>query len=286
MAALAAERCIELKRCIERKETALRVARQKLESTQVALDACSAELEAARAEGTRRVEREGKARRQAEGEQSALGTALDQAHGERDELRLLLHRVAEALEEAGGRPEGGGRGLGGSDEGGGRTEGSGRRGLRIRHEGGGDGGGGGAGGALSSTATTRLHMVAGADGEAAGGDEDLQVSALAQSLLQLSPEQLGLMPRAEIGAKATTGSEAAGFGGSSENAPPQQLALSTDAGASQHQKQLRTALSEPLDAQAAFTIFSRLLQQQGAPSQRAAPARAADELVRLALTNV
>ena len=75
------------------------------------------------------------------------------------------------------------------------------------------------------------------------------MSALAHSLLQLSPEQLGLRPRTEIGGEMVSGQ-----GGASENAPPQLLLTSaTDVAAatstSRHQKQLRTALSEPLDAQ-------------------------------------
>ena len=77
----------------------------------------------------------------------------------------------------------------------------------------------------------------------------MQVSALAHSLLQLSPEQLGLRPRTEIGGEMVSGQ-----GGANENASPQLLLTSAaDVAAptstSRHQKQLRTALSEPLDAQ-------------------------------------
>ena len=65
----------------------------------------------------------------------------------------------------------------------------------------------------------------------------MQVSALAHSLLHLSPEQLGLRTRTEIGGEMVSGQ-----GGANENASPQLLLTSAaDVAAptstSRHQKQ-------------------------------------------------
>ena len=238
-----------LKRALERKETALRSMKLKLEVVQAELSGSRAELEGAKAEVAKR---EARARKQSEAAHAALGVQLDRAHADRDELRLLLHRIAHALEQTRTSRE--------------ATEAAGQR-RAV------------AGGTTGSSALRELGELGG-DLELAA-NEDMQVSALAHSLLQLSPEQLGLRPRTEIGGEIVSGQ-----GGASENAPPQLLLTSAaDVAAatstSRHQKQLRTALSEPLDAQAAFTIFSRLVQQL--PPSGAAQQRGTDEAVQQAL---
>ena len=241
-----------LKRCLERKETALRSMKLKLEAVQAELSGSRAELEGAKAEVTKR---EVRARKQSETALAALSVQLDRAHTDRDELRLLIHQIAHAIEQK--------RTSRGAAEAAGQ-----RRAVA---------------GAMGSSALRELGEVGG-DLELAAS-EDMQVSALAHSLLQLSPEQLGLRPRTEIGGEMVSGQ-----GGVSENAPPQlrltsagdvTAATSAVLSTSRHQKQLRTALSEPIDAQAAFTIFSRLLQQLS-PSG-AAQQRGTDEAVQQAL---
>ena len=85
-----------LKRCLERKETALRSMKLKLEAVQAELSGSRAELEGAKAEVTKR---EVRARKQSETALAALSVQLDRAHTDREELRLLIHQIAHAIEQ-------------------------------------------------------------------------------------------------------------------------------------------------------------------------------------------
>ena len=83
--------------------------------------------------------------------------------------------------------------------------------------------------------------------------EERQLAALSQQLLQLSPAELGLAPRADIGAPHL---EAGGTGGTAAAAPPQRAILSADL------QLLETALSEPVDVHGAVTVLLRLVQRR------------------------
>ena len=89
--------------------------------------------------------------------------------------------------------------------------------------------------------------------------EERQLAALSQQLLQLSPAELGLAPRADIGAphlEAGGPSAAGGTGGTAAAAPPLRAILSADL------QLLETALSEPVDVHGAVTVLLRLVQRR------------------------
>jgi hypothetical protein len=225
-----------LKRQVERKEAALRASRGKIDSLTTELGACKVEVANAVASG---LKREARARRQvelkAEADTLHLSTQLKQAGEAKGELRLLLHRLAHALESdlagpgghQGGIPASAGTVTGTSGTAGSAPVGSPTKAITERE---------------AATPTK--------------DEETARVRALAHSLLQLSPEQLGLSPvKADIG------------GG---DAPPPSGATTEEPHSSSHVQQLlRAALSDPIDTAAAFDVFSRVLQERAAAQAQA-----------------
>jgi hypothetical protein len=79
----------------------------------------------------------------------------------------------------------------------------------------------------------------------ANPDEERHVAMLSHSLLQLSPEELGLSTRADIGTPTCSGAVR-------KTDPPMNF--------SQEQEFLRQALAEPVDVDAAYELVMRLVQ--------------------------
>lgn len=178
-----------LKRSIAARDAQLRSNRVKLDASAAELAAAREEADALRAELGKR---EARSKRQIESSAASLTAQLTRCRADEAELKLLLHRLAHALEHGVGRP-----------------------------------------------------------------GEDLQVTQLARSFLQLTPEELGIVdPSAPM---------------ADGEAPPVEP--------SHQQGLLQSALAEPLDCRAVFTVFTRLLQQRAEVD--AATQRGANELVRL-----
>ena len=110
--------------------------------------------------------------------------------------------------------------------------------------------------------------------------QELQLAALSRELLQLSPAELGLAPRADICSGSAGGGE--GPGGAAAAAAPRPRVLSAEL------QLLETALGEPVDTHGAVTVLLKLVQRRldaaeeaAAAQQRSAERRAEAELCRM-----
>ena len=110
------------------------------------------------------------------------------------------------------------------------------------------------------------------DDDASNDDEDGRVRALAHSLLQLSPEELGLSPKkADIGSGSAAGTAHDNAdAGCTALAPLFTSLEGAPSAPSHHQRQLKAALCDPIDSSAAFGVFARLLQQRAQAARQAA----------------
>ena len=179
-----------MRRALERKEAALRSLRARLERGEQQL----AEREQRHACELAEVQqRDARGRKQLEAAAQRAQADLTRGCGAQEEVKLVVRRVANALEAGAAHPA-----------------------------------------------------------------EERQLAALSQQLLQLSPAELGLAPRAEIGApqEAAGSAAAGGRGGTAAAAPPRRALLSAEL------QLLETALSEPVDVHGAVTVLLRLVQRR------------------------
>ena len=255
-----------LRKALERKSEAVKALKGKVDSTTSELNVARSEIEKLRDENGKREARQRRALEvKAESGVIQLTAQLERAGTDREELRMLLHRLAHALEHDLAAPApttAQDKGLSAPAAGGGKA------GARPRAPSPPllPPGGGGIGSVLIGSAA---H------------EEELAVRALAHSMLELSPEDLGLLstgeerpadkpPKAPLATSTAMTTAGGGKGGGGKAAGKAAGGDKESKDMSHTQMLLKAALSDPVDAIAAFNVFSRLLKERSSAAAAAA----------------